>query len=241
MLEWFAVGLPVGLTALVFSLALTTDPNHVEVRSLTTSESAEARGYSAERLAIQLGNDIQHIVQVASTHHQPKSIEVGIADEPVEHLVDYFDLSPFVEAVQEYIGGVLYFTDIALVDDEMGDPLLDINVRRIENTQIVFADAIETKNGRIDDAVKTAAEIIVKITEPYIYASYLHNVYKHGKEKQSLYELIDFLKITLPPATNDEKIWYFNLLGIASYETGRYDIAIGFYQEAPILIFDTAI
>lgn len=232
MLEGFLVGLPLGLTALVFALALTTDPDHVDVRSFTTSEIAAARGYSAERLAIQLGNDIENVVEIASTHHQEKSIEVGVADEPVEHLVDYLDLSPFVKAVQELSGNLRYKMDIALVDDEKGGAAIDMHVHSTEYNRIAYSELILGNENDIDSLIESAAEIIVRVSEPYVYASYLHNKYVNGEGEEYLDEMIQLSKVVMPTVSDEEKKWHLNLLGIAASEYGQYDVAVGLFNEA---------
>jgi tetratricopeptide (TPR) repeat protein len=227
MIEWLLVGLPVAATALVFSLALATDPHDLILRRITAPASIEQRGYPNETLADLLNNEVSRIMSEASTLHRENQIEIGIDDTTADQFANILNVLQPIRATQRLLGMVNHIADLSIV--EHGDKTIAVHLRILDGD---FSGTLQMASttaatSPFEDTLGEVAAQIVGIAEPYVMAAYLYNQGAAGSAAT-----MAFLKQWLPEIDPADRPWASNLLGMIAARSDAPAMAMAHYQEA---------
>lgn len=227
MIEWLLVGLPVAATALVFSLALATDPHDLILRRITAPASIEQRGYPSETLADLLNNEVSRIMSEASTLHRENQIEIGTDDTTADQFANILNVLQPIRATQRLLGMVNHIADLSIV--EHGDKSIAVHLRVLEGD---FSGTLQMASTTVakspfEDTLGELAAQIVGIAEPYVMAAYLYNQGAAGSAAT-----MAFLEQWLPAIEPADRPWAYNLLGMIAARSDAPAMAIAHYREA---------
>jgi tetratricopeptide (TPR) repeat protein len=232
MIEWLLVGLPVAATALVFSLALATDPHDLILRRITTPTSIQERGYPSEALADLLNNEVSRIMSGASTLHRENQIEIGTDDTTADQFANILNVLQPIRATQRLLGMVNHVADISIV--EHSDKTISVHLRVLEGDFSGTLQMASTTAGKspFEDTLGEIAAQIVGIAEPYVMAAYLYNQGVAGSGTADFDATMAFLRQWLPEIDPSDRPWAYNLLGLIAARSDQPAMAIAHYREA---------
>jgi tetratricopeptide (TPR) repeat protein len=231
MLDWLLVVAPVAFSALVFGLALGTNPIDISLQTITTPSALEDRGYAADTMFELLERKIGTIVDVAGSARVPERIEVGTPDTAINAYAEIVNVAAPVRATQRLLNLVDYIAEIRFTSGE-DDKTITATVRiRDSNTLALLKfDQIEGQLDAFEDMLDRIASSIVDFVEPYIMAAYLYN--RSLQEQTSYDDTVNYVKQKILVVDEERLPWFHNLLGLISDQTGDPNLAIEYYKEA---------
>lgn len=252
MLEWLLVVAPVAFSALIFSLAIGSQPIDVALQHITTPEFLEQQGYASGTLDDIIERKIAEVVDGAASLHASRRIDVGTPETTINSFADIADLVQPVRATQRFLGLVDYIAEVHFLSDEafegtvrLGDRvwefkadedekvLATIRIRDSDTLQIVRYQEMEAEFEDFDQLLDQVARDIVGFVDPYTLALYLYNAAVLGiSEDITLADAIDHLKTAMPLVPANNRHWYFNLLCHISIEVNEPDLAIEYCRES---------
>ena len=117
LLDWLLVGLPVAATALVFSLALATDPHDLIMRRITAPQSVAQRGYPADDHwpICSRTRSPRSPTGATSLHHEHR-IEIGRDETAADQFANIINVLQPIRATQRLLGMVDHIVDIEIVE-----------------------------------------------------------------------------------------------------------------------------
>ena len=252
MFEWVVVVAPVAFTALVFSLAIGSQPIDVVLQRVTAPEFLEQQGYAPETLDDIIERKIAEIVEGAASLQTPRSVDVGTPETTVNAFADMAELVQPVRATQRFLGLVEYIAEVHFLADEtfegtvrLGDTqwefeadqdqnvVATLRIRDSDTLQIVEYQELEAGFEEFDDLLDRVAREIVDFVEPYMVALYLYNEATRGTSGDvTLTDAVDHLKAAMPHVPAKDRHWYHNLLCHISNELDDPELAIDYCAEA---------
>jgi tetratricopeptide (TPR) repeat protein len=252
MLEWLLVVAPVAFSALVFTLAIGSQPVDVALQHITTPEFLEQQGYAPGTLDDIIERNIAEIVDGAASLQAPRRIDVGTPETTINAFAEITDLVQPVRATQRFLGMVDYIAEIHFLADEimtgtvqLGESewafkadqdenlLATIRIRDSDTLEIVKYREMEAEFRDLDSLLDQVAREIVGFVEPYTLALYLYNQAVLGtSEDITLADAIDHLKDALPLVPAENRHWYYNLLCHISNELDDPKLAIEYCMES---------
>ena len=252
MLEWVLVVAPVAFSALIFGLAIGSQPIDVALQHITTPEFLEDQGYASGTLDDIIERKIAEIVDGAASLQAPRRIDVGTPETTINAFADMAELVRPVRATQRFLGLVDYIAEIHFLADEtfegevrLGDALwkfeaeqdedviATLRIRDSDSLQIVKYEEMKAEFEDFDHLLDQIAREIVGFVDPYTLALYLYNAAVLGTEEEvTLAEAVDHLKAALPLVPGKTRHLYYNLLCHISNELGEPELAIDYCEEA---------
>lgn len=232
MIEWLLVGLPVGVTVLVFSLALATDPHDLILRQITAPTSIEQRGYPTTTLANLLDNEVSRILDGATTLHRNDRIEIGVDETTADQFANIFRVLQPIRATQRLLGMVDHLADVSIV--EHSDKAVSVHLRILEGYffgDVALTETIAAKSP-FEDTLGELAVQIVGVAEPYVMASYLYNNAIGSSGPTDFDATLAFFKQWLPHIELQDRPWAYNLLGLIAARSDEPEMALAQYREA---------
>jgi tetratricopeptide (TPR) repeat protein len=233
MLETMIVSLPVAFSAVVFTLALATDPHDLVLQRITAPSVMQDRGYPPEALADLLENKINTIVVDAASSYRTKGIEIDTSDTAIDQFSDILQVGAPVRATQRLLGFVHYIADVSFV--ELQDQSYRVNLRIRDANSLATLRLQELHGGQdqVDDLLDGVASDIVGFIEPYIMAAWLYNrALDSGTGPRRFDEVLDFIHDRLPSIEPRYRAWFYNLLGRIAARSDDLDGAADYYQAA---------
>lgn len=252
MLEWLLVVAPVAFSALIFSLAIGSQPIDVVLQHVTTPEFLEQQGYAPGTLDDILERKIAEVVDGAASLHASRRIDVGTPETTINSFADIAGLVQPVRATQRFLGLVDYIAEVHFLSDEafegtvrLGDRvwefsadqdekvLATIRIRDSDTLQVVRYQEMEAGFEDFDQLLDQVARNIVGFVDPYTLALYLYNAAILGTAADvTLTDAVDHLKRAMPGVPANNRHWYFNLLCHISNRLDQPDLAIAYCEEA---------
>jgi tetratricopeptide (TPR) repeat protein len=252
MLEWLLVVTPVAFSALIFTLAIGSQPVDVALQHITTPEFLEQQGYASTTLDDMIERKIAEIVDGAASLQAPRRIDVGTPETTINAFADMAELVQPVRATQRFLGLVDYIAEIHFLADEafegevrLGDRmwqfeasqdeevLATLRIRDSDTLEIVKYQEMEAEYEDFDDLLDRVAREIVGFVDPYTLALYQYNAAVLGTgQAVTLAEAIDHLKAAMPLVPRKDRHWYHNLLCHISDELDDPELAIEYCKEA---------
>lgn len=252
MIEWVLVAAPVAFSALIFTLALGSQPVDVALQHITTPEFLEQQGYAPGTLDDIIERNIAEIVDGAASAQAPRRIDVGTPETTINAFADITDLVLPVRATQRFLGLVDYIAEIHFLADEimtgtvqLGESewqfeadqdeslIATIRIRDSDTLEIVKYEELEAEFRDLDSVLDQVAREIVGFVEPYTLALYLYNAAVLGDpEDITLTDAVDHLKAALPVVPAKDRHWYYNLLCHISNELDDPELAIEYCMES---------
>lgn len=232
LLGWLFVAVPVGATALVFGVALSSDPHDVIMQRITAPQSLEDRGYPAETLADLLESQVAEIVkQAASAHHQ-KGIEIGTSETAIDQFADGIKVVQPIRATQRLLGMVDYIVDVNILERE--DKKLLVHMRIRDANYLGTLELLRTSAGEtpFEETLSKVAGQIVGFSEPYIMAAYLYTTAPEKSGRKDLDSVRRFIDGWLPKIRPADRPWAYNLLGLIAEQSGEPEMAMAYFREA---------
>jgi tetratricopeptide (TPR) repeat protein len=252
MLEWLLVVAPVAFSALIFTLAIGSQPVDVVLEHITTPEFLEQQGYAPTTLDDMIERRIVEIVDGAASLQAPRRIDVGTPDTTINAFADIAELVQPVRATQRFLGLVDYVAEIHFLADEtfagevrLGDRmwqfeaeqdevvLATLRIRDSDSLQVVKYQEMEAEYEEFEDLLDRVAREIVGFVDPYTLALYQYNAAVLGTGQDiTLAEAVDHLKAAMPLVPAMDRHWYQNLLCHISNELEDPGLAIEYCKEA---------
>jgi tetratricopeptide (TPR) repeat protein len=252
MLEWLLVVAPVAFSALIFSLAIGSQPIDVALQHITAPEFLEQQGYAPGALDDIIERKIAEIVNGAASQQTPRRIDVGTPETTINAFADMAELVQPVRATQRFLGLVDYIAEIHFLADEtfegtvrLGDThwefeadqdenvVATLRIRDSDTLEIVTYRELEAGFRDFDDLLDQVAREIVGFVDPYLLALYLYNQAEGGTSGGiQLPEAIDHLKAAMPLVPAKDRHWYHNLLCHISNQLNEPELAIQYCREA---------
>jgi tetratricopeptide (TPR) repeat protein len=232
LLDWLLVGLPVAATALVFSLALTTDPHDLIMRRITTPDSVAQRGYPADALADLLEDEVVKITDGATSLHHEHRIEIGRDDTAADQFANIINVLQPIRATQRLLGLVDHIADIAIV--EHTDKTIVVHLRILAGDYAGTLKMTRTVTAEVpfEDTLSELAHEIVGVAEPYVMAAYLYNKAVGSPEGADFAATIAFVTQWLPRIQVQDRPWASNLLGLIAARSDEPEMAADHYRQA---------
>jgi tetratricopeptide (TPR) repeat protein len=230
MLDWFLVVAPLAFSALVFSLALGTDPIDISLQEVTTPTVLEDRGYAEDTIFELLERRIGAIVDGAASNRVPETIEVGTPDTAINAYAEIVNVERPVRATQRLLNLVDYVAEIHFVSGEDNAVTATVRIRDSNTLALLKFDRIEGNADAIEDLLDQVAMSMVGFLDPYIMAVYLYN--KPSQGQASYAQVVDYVKQELAVVDEDFLPWFYNLLGQISERSGDPSLAIEYYKQA---------
>lgn len=252
MIEWLLVVVPVSFSALIFGLAIGSQPVDIALQHITTPEFLENQGYAAGTLDDIIERKIAEIVDGAASLQAPRRIDVGTPETTINAFADIYDLVQPVRATQRFLGLVDHIAEIHFLADETfeGEVHLSeglwkfeaeqdeavvatLRIRDSDSLQIVKYEEMEAEFEGFDALLDRIAREIVDFVDPYTLALYMYNAAVLGTGQDvTLTEAVDHLRTAMPLVPPKDRHWYHNLLCHVSIQLGEAELAIGYCTEA---------
>jgi tetratricopeptide (TPR) repeat protein len=252
MLEWLLVAAPVAFSALIFGLALGSQPIDVLLQHITTPDFLEQQGYAPGTLDDIIERQIAEIVDGAASLQTPRRIDLGTPETAINAFADMAQLVQPVRATQRFVGLVDYIAEIHFLTDDsfegtvrLGDTrwefeadqdetvVATLRIRDSDTLQIVKYQEMEAGFEDFDDLLDRVAREIVGFVDPYILALYLYNEATHStSDDVTLLNAVNHLKAAMPLVPVKDRHWYHNLLCHISNQLGDPELAIEYCREA---------
>lgn len=233
MLEWLVVAFPVAATAVVFTLALATDPHDFVVQRITAPTVFEERGYPAETLADQLEIKITGIVNDAASMHHRRGVEISTTDTAIDEFVDIVKVGQPIRATQRLLGMVDYIADVSFIEETDKRLSVHFRIRDADTLQTLRLHKVDAAEGQVDLLLNHVATEVVSFIDPYIMAAHLYNTATiDAAGTPDFAETIAYIDAWLPKIRDADRPWFYNLLGIIAERSGERQTAIDYYQEA---------
>jgi tetratricopeptide (TPR) repeat protein len=252
MLEWVLVVAPVAFSALVFSLAVGSQPIDVALQHITTPEFLEGQGYAPGALDDIIERKIAEIVDGAASLQAPRRIDVGTPETTVNAFADMADLVQPVRATQRFLGMVDYIAEIHFLSDEVFEGTVRLSdtqwefeanqdevvvatlrIRDSDTLRIAKYQEIEAGFEDFDDLLDRVAREIVGFVDPYILVLYLYNeAIRDPLDDVTLLDTVNYLKGAMPLVSARDRHQYLNLLCRISNELNELELAIEYCREA---------
>jgi tetratricopeptide (TPR) repeat protein len=252
MLEWLLVVAPVAFSALIFSLAIGSQPIDVALQHITTPDFLEQQGYAPEALDDIIERKIAEIVDGAASLQVPRRIDVGTPETTINAFADMAELVQPVRATQRFLYLVEYIAEIHFLADEafegtvrLGDTrwefeadqdetvVATLRIRDSDTLQIVKYQEIEAGFEDFDHLLDQVAREIVGFVDPYVLALYLYNEGAGGtSDDVTMRDAVNHLKTAMPRVPAKDRHWYLNLLCHISNELDDPALAIEYCKEA---------
>jgi tetratricopeptide (TPR) repeat protein len=230
MLDWLLVVAPVAFSALVFGLALGTNPIDISLQTITTPSALEDRGYAADTMFELLEREIGTIVDVAGSARVTESIEVGTPDTAINAYAEIVNVAAPVRATQRLLNLVDYVAEIRFTSGEDKAITATVRIRDSNTLTLLKFDQIEGQIDVFEDLLDRVASSIVDFLDPYIMAAYLYN--SSLQEQTSYDNAVNYVKQKIFVVDEEFLPWFYNLLGQISDQTGDPSLAIEYYREA---------
>jgi tetratricopeptide (TPR) repeat protein len=230
MLDWLLVVAPVAFSALVFGLALGTNPIDISLQTITTPSALEERGYAADTMFELLERKIGAIVDGAGSARVPERIEVGTPDTAINAYAEIVNVAAPVRATQRLLNLVDYVAEIRFVSGEDKTITATVRIRDSNTLRLLKFDQIEGQIDAFDDLLDRIASSIVDFLDPYIMAVYFYN--KSTQEQTSYDSMVSYVQQKILVVDEDFLPWFYNLLGQISDQAGDPSLAIEYYREA---------
>jgi tetratricopeptide (TPR) repeat protein len=230
MLDWLLVVAPVAFSALVFGLALGTNPIDISLQTITTPSALEDRGYAADTMFELLERKIGAIVDGAGSARTPERIEVGTPDTAINAYAEIVNVAAPVRATQRLLNLVDYVAEIRFVSGEDKSITATVRIRDSNTLKLLKFDRIEGQIDAFEDLLDRIASSIVDFVEPYIMAAYLYN--RSMQEQTSYDDTVNYVKQKILVVDEERLPWFYNLLGQISDQAGDPRLAIEYYREA---------
>jgi tetratricopeptide (TPR) repeat protein len=252
MLEWLLVVAPVAFSALIFSLAIGSQPVDVALQHITTPDFLEDQGYASGTLDDMVERKIAEIVDGAASLQAPRRIDVGTPETTINAFADMAELVQPVRATQRFLGLVDYLAEIHFLADvtfagearlaeglwkfeaEQDETVLaTLRIRDSDSLQVVKFQELEAEFEEFDDLLDRIAQEIVGFVNPYTLALYLYNAAVLGTgQAVTMDEAVGHLKAAMPLVPAKDRHWYHNLLCHISNDLGDAELAVGYCLEA---------
>jgi len=230
MIEWLVVVAPVAFSALVFGLALGTNPVDISLQEVTTPSALEERGYAADTIFELLERKIGAIVDGAGSARVPERIEVGTPDTAINAYAEIVNVEAPVRATQRLLNLVDYIAEIHFMSGEGKDISATLRIRDSSTLRLRKFDRINGEIDAFEDLLEQIARGIVGFVDPYILAAYL---YSESDQNPSSYgPVVSYTRQMMVVAGQNFLPWFYNLLGQISEQSGDSNLAIGYYKEA---------
>jgi tetratricopeptide (TPR) repeat protein len=230
MLDWLLVVAPLAFSALVFGLALGTQPIDISLQDVTTPSVLEERGYAAGTIFELLERKIGAIVDGAGSARVPERIEVGTPDTAINAYAEIVNVAAPVRATQRLLNLVDYIAEIRFTSGEDKAITATVRIRDSNTLGLLKFDQIEGQLDAFEDLLDRIASSIVDFVEPYIMAAYLYN--RSMQEQTSYDDTVSYVKQKILVVDEDFLPWFYNLLGQVSDQSGDPSLAIEYYKEA---------
>jgi len=233
MLDLIVVALPVAFSALVFSLALATDPHDLVLQRITAPSVLQDRGYPAETLADLLENKINTIVDDAASTYKTKGIEIDTSDTAIDQFTDILKVGAPVRATQRLLGFVNYIADVSFLELQDQTFRVNLRIRDANSLETLRLQELHGNEDQVDDLLDGVARGIVGFIEPYIMAAYLYNrALDSGVEPPNFDEALTYIRDRLPSTDPSYRAWFYSLLGKIAERSHDVDAATNYYQAA---------
>lgn len=252
MLEWLLIAAPVAFSALIFGLAIGSQPIDIALQHITTPEFLENQGYAPGTIDDMIEHKIAKIVDGAASLQAARRIDVGTPETTINAFADIAQLVEPVRATQRFLGLVDYIAEVHFLADEtfdgevrLGDGLwkfeaeqdeavvATLRIRDSDSLQIVKYEEMEAEFEDFDDLLDHVARDIVGFVDPYTLTLYLYNAAVLGTEEDvTLVAAIDHLKAAMPLVPGKDRHWYYNLLCHIANQLDDAELAIAYCQEA---------
>jgi tetratricopeptide (TPR) repeat protein len=230
MIEWLLVVAPAAFSALVFSLALWTNPIDISLQEVTTPSALEERGYAAATVFELLERKIGGIVDDAGSNRVPEMIEVGTPDTAINAYAEIINVEAPVRATQRLLNLVDYVAELRFVSGDDNAVTATVRIRDSNTLRLLKFDRIEGHADAFEDLLDRVAQSIVDFVDPYIMAVYLYN--RSVQDQSSHDDLIAYVKQKIAVVDDSFLPWFYNLLGQISEQAGDPNLAIEYYKEA---------
>ena len=230
MLDWLLVVAAVAFSALVFGLALGTNPIDISLQTITTPSALEDRGYAADTMFELLERKIGAIVDGAGSARVPESIEVGTPDTAINAYAEIVNVAAPVRATQRLLNLVDYIAEIRFTSGEDKAITATVRIRDSNTLGLLKFDQVEGQLDAFEDLLDRIASSIVDFVEPYIMAAYLYN--RSMQEQTSYDDVVNYVKQKILVVDEERLPWFYNLLGQISDQAGDPNLAIEYYKEA---------
>ena len=233
MLDLLIVSLPVAFSALVFTLALATDPHDLVLQRITAPSVLQDRGYPAETLADLLENKINTIVIDAASMYKPKGLEIDTTDTAIDQFTDIMKVGAPVRATQRLLGFVDYIADVSFLELQDQTYRVNLRIRDANSLETLRLQELHGDQDQVDDLLDGVARGIVGFIEPYIMAAYLYNkALDSGTEPPNFDEALTYIRDRLPSTDPSYRAWFYNLLGRIAERSDDVDAATSYYEAA---------
>jgi tetratricopeptide (TPR) repeat protein len=230
MFDWLVVVAPVAFSALVFGLALGTNPIDISLQEVTTPSVLEDRGYAANTIFELLERKIGAIVDGAGSARVPEKIEVGTPDTAINAYAEIVNVEAPVRATQRLLNLVDYVAEIHFVSGEDKAVTATLRIRDSNTLRLLQFDRIEGQIDAFEDLLDQIARSIVSFLDPYIMAAYLYNT---SVEDRAPYDdVVQYARQMIVVVDEDLLPWFYNLLGQISDQSGDPGLAVEYYKEA---------
>ena len=209
----------VGIALLVLSqIALDTLHPTIDIKPVSVPHALDKAGYKPDVVSRKLADELVRIQNAAPTGHRRRTL--------------YFDRPPLdltmpglgfsVSSISSYIKAFFSLEEVILCDitGDKNQFVMIIRDRKTQRSQTV--DTVQGNN--LDDLINAAAKKILRLSDPYVLASYLRAT-DPGQAKLLLRDVI---------AGGDEEdvAWGYGMWGVIVKLGGDIDGGIRYYQTA---------
>jgi tetratricopeptide (TPR) repeat protein len=228
--EWLVVGVPAAFSALVFAVAVGTQPSAIIIQHVTASAAIRDAGYEAATLAHLLESRADAIVTEASSFHDSGTIDVGTFGTPVDTFANVLQLVRPVRATQQFLGMVDYIAEVHVTSRDS-----DVAAKLLVNN----ADALIATNWQqmtipatsIEALVDRVATELIGVTEPVVMARFMYGRASTAAAPE-FNDTLQYIKAMLPLISRQDLPRMYNLLGKIAQAGNELAAAAEYYQIA---------
>ena len=218
---------PIAAAIVILGAVVVLDSRTVFIKSIDVPLQLWAAGYSSQTLQQEIANSMLDVEREGRARDATRELALDQADDSIDYVTEYFELTPLVRAFQQSGGFVSYVVDGHVTQDG-GNYVMTLDITARDGTE--FNATVTHPQQDIPGFVREGAEAIMRFVEPEpLCASYLAQALAG---KGSIDKADSCVRETLPTAAPSNKVWLLNLAGVIQYVQGDQTAAMERFRQA---------
>ena len=213
----------------VFGYALyTADPQAISIGPISSSGWIAYNGYDSKTLSVMLQTQLMAVEQVVkATRGMKYTSEDKVRDKAVEVMTDSLQIGKPIKAIQTTLGLIPLQVGGAIVEN--GKDVYLLMTAYSSDGRIFKVKKSIPDTESIDSLLREGVLALLEQADHFVVADYW---FRTEKKDNNFVNTTRLIRDGLLKGNKADIPWYYSLMGQVSYAQGRYEEAIGRYQQA---------
>jgi tetratricopeptide (TPR) repeat protein len=230
--DWLLVALPVAFSAMVFGLALGTEPIDLSLHEVTSPSSLVDRGFEPGTIDDLLERKITAIVEAAGSDRETGKIDIGTSDTAINAYAEIVNVEAPVRATQRLLDMVEYIAETHFLIAGDQDVVAGLHIMDSNTLETVQYKEYKYPPEDFNELLDEIASDIVNFLDPYILVVYMYKNAIKINPTEKYADVIKQVQSQMAIAKPSIIPWYYGLLGQIAEKVGDPETAIEYYQAA---------